>query len=156
MVKSGLIFGVVMLFVALGVTLVLPYCIPCVALLLGLAAGYVAGVFGKPAGQPFATRSGAIAGAIAGAGVVIGEMIGAAINAAFVNPATVTRLMQQLGLPALQMSSGEYQAAQLGVNCLISLISVALMAGLGALGGLLWWNASGKNQAVPPTFMPPQ
>ena len=156
MYKSGLIFGGIMLVVALGVTLVLPYCVPCAALLLGLAAGYVAGVFGKPPGQPVATRSGAIAGAIAGAGVIIGEMIGAIINAVAVGPEKIAQLMQTLGISlGTSMTTGEYWAAQLGVNFCLSLISVVLMAGLGALGGLLWWNATGKKQAVPPPSQPP-
>jgi hypothetical protein len=157
MYKSGLIFGIVMLFVALGVTLVLPYCVPCVALLLGLAAGYVAGVFGKPAGQPLAVRAGAIAGVIASIGVVIGEMAGAVINASFVKPENLQQLLQTLGISGgITMTSNQIWASQLGVNCFLSLVSVALMAGLGALGGLLWWNGSGKKQAVPPAFLPPQ
>jgi len=157
MYKSGLIFGIVMLFVALGVTLVFPYCVPCAALLLGLAAGYVAGVFGKPTGQPLAVRAGAIAGAIAGIGVVIGEMTGAVINASFVKPENLQQFMQILGISGgVSLTSGQIWASQIGINCFLSLVSVALMAGLGALGGLLWWNGSSKNQSVPPSFLPPQ
>ncbi len=155
MYKSGLIFGAVMFVVALVVTLILPYCVPCVALLIGLAAGYVAAVWAKPPDQPLATRSGAIAGAIAGAGVIIGEMVGALINAASVGPERMTQLLQQLGITMpVQLSPAEYWAAQLGINLCIALFSVALMAGLGALGGLLWWNAN-KNKLVappPPAF----
>ena len=156
MYKSGLIFGGIMLIVALVITLFLPYCVPCVALLLGLAAGYVAGIFGKPAGQPSATKSGAIAGAIAGAGVILGEMIGAVINAFSVGPEKITQILQSLGISgSIQMTSGEYWAAQIGVNLCISLFSVALMAGVGALGGLLWWSGTGKKQIMTPPVLPP-
>ena len=150
MYKSGLIFGAVMFIAALVITLFVPYCVPCVALLIGLAAGYVAGVFGKPIDQPGATRSGAIAGAVAGGGVILGEMIGAVINAVMVGPEKITQILQQFGFPSTQMTSGEYWAAQLGINCVIALVSVALMAGLGALGGLIWWSATGKKEVLPP------
>ena len=156
MYKSGLIFGAGMLVAALVITLILPYCVPCVALVVGLAAGYVAGVYAKPTGQPLATRSGAIAGAVAGVGVILGEMIGAVINGLLVKPAQVDQILRQFGInTGTQMTSGEYWAAQLGANCCISLVSVVLMAGLGALGGLLWWNYNGKKQVLPPLSLPP-
>jgi asparagine N-glycosylation enzyme membrane subunit Stt3 len=151
MYKSGLIFGAVMLVLGLGVTLFLPYCVPCVALLVGLAAGYVAGVFAKPVEQQTAVRSGAIAGALGGIGVVLGEMIGAVINAAAIGPERIIEVMRQFGITTpTQMTPTEYWAAQLGINFCISLFSVALMAGLGALGGLIWWNMNGKKQVLPP------
>ena len=154
MYKSGLIFGAVMFIAALVVTLFVPYCVPCVALLIGLAAGYVASIFAKPLEQPSATKSGAIAGAVAGGGVILGEMIGAVINAVMVGPQRIAQILQQFGFPSTQMSSGEYWAAQLGINCLIALLSVALMAGLGALGGLIWWSVNGKKPALPSTPPP--
>ncbi len=156
MYKSGLIFGAVMLVAALVITLVFPYCVPCAALLVGLAAGYVAGVYGKPGDQSLATKSGAIAGAIGGIGVILGEMIGALINAISVGPERVIQLMQQLGLPGMQLTTGQYWAAQIGINLCLSLVSVALMAGLGALGGMLWWNGNKNKKVLPPTPLPPQ
>jgi hypothetical protein len=154
MLKSGLIFGGAALVVALGVTLIMPYCVPCMALLLGLAAGYVSGVFGKPADQPTATKSGAIAGALGGAGIVLGEMIGAVINGFIVGPEKVTELMQNLGISSgIPLTPDIYWASQLGINLCLSLFSLGLMAGLGALGGLLWWRTRGKTQTViPPSF----
>jgi hypothetical protein len=154
MLKSGLIFGGVALLVALGITLVIPYCVPCLALLLGLAAGYVAGVFGKPADQPTATKSGAIAGLLGGVGVVLGEMVGAVINGFAVGPEMVSQIMQNLGIAGgMPLNQTTYWAANLAMNLCLSLFSVALMAGLGALGGLLWWNTNGKRHTVlPPSF----
>jgi hypothetical protein len=157
MYKSGLIFGAVMLVAGLVITLFLPYCVPCVALVIGLIAGYVGGVYGKPSDQPQATKSGAITGAIAGVGVILGEMIGAVINSVMVKPDQINQILKQFGFSTgTQLTTGQYWAAQLGVNCCLSLFSVALMAGLGAVGGLLWWNYNGKKQALPPGFLPPQ
>jgi hypothetical protein len=156
MYKSGLIFGAVMFVLALVITLILPYCVPCAALLVGLAAGYVAGVYLKPAEQNLATRSGAIAGAVAGIGVILGEMIGAVINGATVGPEKIMQIFQQFGInTGFQMTTTEYWASQLGINFCISLVSVILMAGLGALGGLIWWNSKGKQQILPPSPLPP-
>jgi hypothetical protein len=156
MYKSGLIFGIVMLVAALVVTLFLPYCVPCVALAIGLAAGYVAGVYGKPAEQPQATKSGAIAGVIAGVGVILGEMIGAVINVVFVKPEQIAQILQQLGITAsFDLTPTVYIVSQLGINLCISLVSLALMAGVGALGGLLWWNYNGNKQVLPPMSLPP-
>jgi hypothetical protein len=154
MLKSGLIFGGVALVVALGVTLVMPYCVPCLALLLGLAAGYVAGIFGKPADQPTATKSGAIAGALGGVGVVLGEMIGAVINGFIVGPEGIAQVISNLGISsAIQLTPDIYWVANLGMNLCLSLFSVGLMAGLGTLGGLLWWNINGKKHTLlPPSF----
>jgi hypothetical protein len=154
MVKSALIFGGVALLVALGITLVMPYCVPCLALLLGLAAGYVAGLFGKPADQASATRSGALAGLLGGVGVVLGQMIGAVINGFLVGPQGVAQIISNLGISGgVQLTPDLYWVANLGVNLCLSLFSVGLMAGLGALGGLLWWNTTGKKHTVlPPSF----
>jgi hypothetical protein len=156
MYKSGLIFGGVMFVAALVITLLFPYCVPCAALLIGFAGGYVAGVFAKPAAQAGATKAGAIAGALAGAGAILGEMIGTVINASVVGPEKVGQILQSLGFPSYtSMTTGEYWAIQLGFNLCISLFSVALMAGLGALGGMVWWQVNGKKQMpLPPPAVP--
>jgi hypothetical protein len=157
MLKSGLIFGGVALFVALAITLVMPYCVPCLALLLGLAAGYVSGVFGKPAAQASATRTGALAGLLGGIGVVLGEMIGAVINGFLIGPQGVAQVLSNLGISSgIPLTSDTYWIANLGMNLCLSLFSVGLMAGLGALGGLLWWNTNGKKPTIFPPAFPPQ
>ncbi len=155
MVKSGLIFGGVMILGALGVTLLVPYCVPCAALLLGLAAGYAAGAFEKPGEQPRAVRAGALAGLIAGAGGVIGEMLGAVINGFTVGPERAIQILQGLGIQTgVTMTQTSYWASQVGINCCISLLSAAIMAGVGALGGLIWWSAQGKKAGMTPPLPP--
>ncbi len=156
MYKSGLIFGAVMFVGALVITFFVAFCVPCLAVFIGLAAGYVAAVFMKPLEQPTAVRSGAIAGAIAGIGAILGEMVGSIINGVAVGPNGAAQLFQQFGLSTgAHISAGEYWAILLGENFCIALFSVALMAGLGALGGLIWWSMSGKNKLVPPVPPPP-
>jgi predicted PurR-regulated permease PerM len=151
MVKSGVIFAVVALVLALGFTLLTPICIPCLAIFLGLAAGYVANVFDKPRVQGQATKIGALAGLIGGVGGLIGQFIGQGINAAMVGPQGLTQIYQQLGIqiPA-EMSSTYYWAGQIGLGCCIGIIALGLMAGLGALGGVLWWSTSGQKAAAAP------
>jgi hypothetical protein len=146
MLKSGLIAGAVTFVLALGFTLLSPLCVPCLALLLGLGAGFLAGVFDKPLDNSNAAKSGAGAGAIGGIGAIIGQMVGAVLNSIIVGPETAAALMEQLGLPAPDPNSlgAGYWVGIVGSGCCFGLLDVALMAGLGALGGILWWQISGK------------
>ena len=147
MYKSGLIFAAAMFVVSLGLALLMPYCIPCVALLLGLAAGYSAGAFGKPKNQPTGTKSGVVAGAIAGAGMLIGQMIGSIITSSTIIRERIAHRLLNIGFPGLYMMDPIYYwPSQI---CML-LFSVVLMAGMGYLGGQIWWNAVGNKQTVPP------
>jgi hypothetical protein len=157
MLKSGWIAAAVSLLLALGVTLVLPYCVPCLALLLGLGAGYLAGVFDRPALKAAAVRSGTLAGLIGGAGVVIGQMGATLINGFSVGPQGMMDLYNTLGItPGVPVTPQFYWVSLIGGNGCLALVSVGLMAGLGALGGLLWWQVSGQKLIPPPTPLPPQ
>jgi hypothetical protein len=155
MYKSGLIVGIVTLLLALGTTLVFPFCVPCLALLVGLAAGYLAGVFEKPGSLEAARKNGAIAGAIGGAGALLGQIIGAAINGYMVGPENALQILQNFGFPtSTYMTPQLYWASTIGGNCCIGLISVLIMAGMGLLGGLLWWSTAGSKSATPPPAFP--
>jgi hypothetical protein len=146
MLKSGLIAGAVTFILALGFTLLSPLCVPCLALFLGLGAGYLAGVFDKPLDNGSSAKSGAGAGALGGVGAIIGQMVGALLNAVIVGPEKAAEMLEQLGLPVATpggFGSG-YWIGVIGSGCCFGLLDVALMAGLGALGGLLWWQISGK------------
>ena len=148
MLKSGLIAGGVTFVLALGFTLLSPLCVPCLAFFLGLGAGYLAGVFDKPLDNGSSAKSGAGAGAIGGVGAIIGQMVGALLNAVIVGPERAARMLEQLGLPMATPDSfgSGYWIGVIGSGCCFGLLDVALMAGLGALGGLLWWQISGKQQ----------
>jgi hypothetical protein len=153
MVKSGLIFGVVALLVVAGATLASPLCTPCGILLIGLGAGYVGGVFDKPRDNGGSAKSGAGAGAIAGAIGLLGGLIGAVVNAYFLAPSGNAALARTLGVSP--SSPEAVWGGQLGLSCCIGLFNIAIAAGLGALGGLLWYAVSGKNRANVQTPLPP-
>lgn len=150
MLKSGFIFGVVALLLAAGASLLSPFCVPCcLALFLGLGAGFVAGVFDKPGDNGTATKSGALSGVIGGVGALVGQLIGAVINGALVGPEGAARILEQLGLPS-SGSAGGYWVGLFASGCCLGILDIALMAGLGALGGILWWQISGKKAVVAP------
>jgi len=159
MLKSGLILGVVALLLTIGAALLSPLCVPCLTLFLGLGAGYLAGVFDKPFDNRGSARSGAFAGAIGGIGALIGQAVGAVINSQLVGPGEAIRLIRQLGIqlplgttPA-DIATG-YWGTIIGSTGCLGLFDVALMAGLGALGGLLWWQMSGSKRTIstPPNY----
>jgi hypothetical protein len=139
MVKSGLIVGVVTLLVALGSTLISPICSVCVAVFAGLGAGYLANVFDKPRSPEGIIGRGAGAGAIAGAVAIIGQIIGAVINASTVDAQVINELF---GEPI--MTDQTLWVAQLGAGVCIGLFNVAIMAGLGAAGALIWRQMRGN------------
>ncbi len=151
MYRSGLILGIAALFVAAGATLVSPVCAPCAIVFLGLGAGYLAGVYEKPSTSSAASRVAAIGGALGGLGALLGQGLGTAINGALVGPQGAQRVSQVLGmqLPTGAGFEQTYWILQVGTAACLGLLDVLLMAAFGALGGLLWWQTSGKN-ANPP------
>ncbi len=144
MIKAGLILGAVMLVLGIGGSLLSPLCVPCLAVIAGVGAGYLAGVFDKPLTSGGGAKVGAIAGAIGGAGALLGQIIGGILNSMLVDPQTVIDMLEQLGLPAAYDSSF-VQLSQIGGGICFGLLDIVLMAGLGALGGILWQQIAGKN-----------
>ncbi len=161
MVKSGLIIGAVTFILALGASLITPLCAPCVAIILGLVAGYLAGNFDKPMSQGDSAKAGAVAGVIALVLGLIGGLIAGVINAAVVGPSGNAEIMRLLGLPPADPTS--IWIGQIGGACCIGLVNLAIGAGLGALGGILWWSTTGSKNVQPPippsyppsNFVPP-
>ncbi len=151
MYRAGLILGGLALVVAAGATLISPLCAPCTAVFLGLAAGYLASVFDKPATSASTSKVGAISGAIAGAGAILGQIIGAVINSSIMGPDSLQSIYQKLGVNTAGMNVTQlYWLGIVGGALCFSVLDVLLMAGFGAVGGLLWWRTAGKN-ANPPT-----
>lgn len=122
-----------------------PFCNPCVALLLGLGVGVLAAVWERPATSGGSAGEGAKAGALATVGSLIGHMIGAVANGLIVGPQGAAELYRQLNIQ-VPITPQTYWMYNLGGNCLCAAVNVALGAGLGALGGFLWYQFSGKNQ----------
>jgi hypothetical protein len=152
MVKAGLIVGGITLVLALIGGFVFPLlCIPCVALFAGTAAGYLSGQFDRPGASNLAIQRGAQAGAIAGIAALLAHVIAGVASAVTVGPEGAAELMQQFGLPADPGNPTVYYASAAATACCMGLFEIALMAGTGALGGMLWFNTAGKNQGgVPP------
>jgi len=147
MVKAGLIAAVVALILAIGGSLLLALCVPCVSFFLGIGAGYLACHY-EPAGDGgSAAKSGAIAGAIGGVGALLGQSIGAIINGFMVGPDAAMDFGRQLGfdVPGGTDALGGYWVGILGTGCCFGILDLLIMAGLGAVGGLLWWQFTGKN-----------
>jgi hypothetical protein len=153
MLKSGLIAAAVMLVLTIGTTLISPYCVPCLAILVGLGAGALGGQFDKPVDLGACAKSGAAAGAIGGLGAIVGHLVGGVINAVVVGPEGAARVLSQIGFSSSTMTPTTYYAFTFGAACCIGLVDVLLMAGLGALGGLLWWQLAGKSAANPGATM---
>ena len=155
MKKSALIFALVAFVLTLGLTLITPFCTPCLALFVGTLAGYLAVVFDKPVDKSAAVKKGALAGALGGIGAILGQIVGAIINGATVGPKGTADLLRQLG-----MSTGgadmtiTYWIAMVASTLCFGLLNIGIMAGMGALGGMLW--NSFNNKQVPPPVVPMQ
>ena len=144
MVKSGLIIGAITLVIGLGLSLLSPICTVCCVPLLGGLAGYLAGVFDKPGDNNAALKSGALAGAIGGAGGLLGQLIGGAINSTIMGAEGAADFLGQLGVPVPPEFADTYWLSVITSTCCFSLLDLFLMAALGAVGGLVWWQISGK------------
>jgi hypothetical protein len=145
--KSGLVFGGLALVLGTASVLLSPLCLPCLAIFFGLGAGYLAGVFDKPGENRAATKLGTLAGAIGGVGALLGQLIGSAINAS-TGLEKVFSWLHGLGVPISSPESvvAGYYRELVGITCCAGLLDVVYMAGFGALGGLLWWQFSGKSR----------
>lgn len=158
MKKSGLIAGIAALVLSFGAaSVVSPVCVPCLALFFGLLAGYLAGMFDRPADQNRAMKAGALAGLLGAIGMLLGQILGAVLNATLIGPEGVARMLSQMGF----FAGGPEQIAEiywigmvLSTACLV-VFDAALMSGLGALGGLLWWKISGSKQGASPGTIQP-
>ncbi len=145
MIKAGLILGAVMLVLGIGGSLISPVCVPCLAVIAGIGAGYLASVFDKPLTSGGGAKVGAVAGAIGGVGALLGQIIGSILNSVLVNPQAVMEMMEQLGFPTTYYDPTLIQISQIGGGVCLGVLNIVLMAGLGALGGILWQQIAGKN-----------
>ncbi len=155
MLKSGLICAAVGFVLAIiGAVLFPLLCNPCAAVFVGLAAGILAGAFAHPLSNAASAGEGAKAGAIATVGNLLGQMAGTVINVVLVGPEKAAEMAadmaRQLGLPYGDPAifSGTYYVGSFGGGCLCALFGVALGAGLGAVGGLLWYQIKQQSQEL--------
>ncbi len=155
MFKSGLIVAAIALALGFGLTLLSPVCTPCVGALLGLLAGYLAGVFDKPMDSFGSTRAGAGGGLVASIGVILGLIFGAVANSMLVGPEGAQQLLNSFGAPSAYSPAvmPSYYFGLIGSAICFSLINVMMMVALGALGGRVWWQISGKNSRQEPDIV---
>ena len=151
MLKSGLIVGVIAFIVSIAAGLLTPLCVPCAALFLGVIAGYLAGFLGKPADNGASAKSGALAGSIGGIGAMLGQIVASVVNSLLLGPAGAARLATRLGLPSTNSAAfgSGYWVSVIGTTACFSILDILFMAALGALGGVIWWQISGKNNQPP-------
>jgi len=152
MKRSALIAGGIGLFFSFGAAAgISPICVPCLTVVFGLLAGYLAGTFDKPTDQNRSVRAGALSGLLGGVGMLLGQAIGAILNSVLIGPEGTARMLAQMGL----FAGGPAQIAQLyWIVIILSTLFLAasdivLMAGFGALGGLLWWKMSRSKPGIP-------
>jgi hypothetical protein len=143
MIKSGLIVGAILfLLVLIAASVISPLCAFCLPIFAGLGAGYLTGVFDKPAPEDVVKR-GAIAGTIAGGIAIFAQVLAAVIN---------SLVLQSTGFNPAAIFGGEaidpmtIWVGQFFAAFCVGLLNVGLMAGFGALGGLLWRNQAARQQ----------
>jgi hypothetical protein len=126
-------------------------CSPIAAVVLGLAAGGLCVYFEKPADAEKAAVRGGIAGAISGlvalVAQTISETVALVILSAGKTPvACLPGLCEQASAPTSQAA---YIASSFFSSCFCGLMLLAIMAGLGALGGILWHRYGNKAKSIP-------
>ena len=156
MVRAGLIAGGITLVLGIIGGFILPLvCIPCVALFAGAGGGYLAGRFDRPGTSNDSARRGAGAGAIGGIGAVIAHLVASISNAAIMGPEGAAQMLRDLGiaLPDGGTNPAVFYSSAIGGACCVGLFEVALMAALGAIGGIIWYQTNGRNSAPPAPAM---
>lgn len=146
MVKAGLLGAAIGFIYIMSLTLVSPFCTLCFTPLLGIGVGYLAGWFDAPVSPETSLYRGGIAGGIAGFGVVVGQMAATVVNAILVtNSEQLPQLMREVGLAEFMFTdSAQYWEATMTANSICGVFNLLLLAGLGAAGGLVWFQRRQK------------
>ena len=144
MIKAGLLGAFIGFIYVMSITLVSPFCTVCITPLLGVSVGYLASRIDKPLKLETSLGSGGIAGGMTGCGALIGQMLAAVVNGILVtNWQELPNFVKDLGLTQFPNAS-EYWQTTLTANSFCSLLNLALIAGLGAVGGLIWFQRQNK------------
>jgi hypothetical protein len=152
--KAGIIMGIAAFLLAFAAAAgISPLCgLACVAPVAGAVAGYLAGVFDKPTTGEGGAKSGAIGGAIGGVGAFFGQALAGVVNALFA-PQITEFLGRTLGTTT---DVNTTRVVAFGAGLCGGLVNIVIMAGLGTLGGYLWYRAVGSKAtpAAPPPAPP--
>jgi hypothetical protein len=145
-IKAGLIGAVAGFIYVMSLTLLSPFCTLCFTPLLGIGVGYLAGRFDTPQKSETSLYRGGIAGGITGFAVMIGQMLATVVNGILVtNSEQLPNLLQEFGLSELILSdSNQYWQTTLTANSVCSVFNLFIIAGLGAVGGMIWFQRRSK------------
>jgi hypothetical protein len=144
MIKAGLLGAMLGFIYVMSLTLVSPFCTLCITPLLGLGIGYLASRFDKPLKLETSLSSGGIAGGMSGCGALVGQMLATVVNGILVtNWEELPAFIKDLGLTQFP-NTNEYWQTTLTANSLCSVLNLAIIAGLGAVGGLIWFQRQNK------------
>ncbi len=153
MLKSSLIAVPVTILVILITGFLSELCCcasPFAAVFLGLAAGALCVFVEKPNRKDRAVKRGAVAGAIAGLAALPAQVLGEIVVAlALAGSGKVD--ISLFGLPQASATVDLWNWAfnAFFAASLYGLLSAAIMAGMGAVGGALWFRISRKGQPAP-------
>ncbi|HXV98789.1 MAG TPA: hypothetical protein VEC93_10225 [Anaerolineae bacterium] len=144
MIKAGLLGAMLGFIYVMSLTLVSPFCTLCITPLLGLGIGYLASRFDKPLKLETSLSSGGIAGGMSGCGALVGQMLATVVNGILVtNWEELPAFIRDLGLSQFP-NTNEYWQTTLTANSFCSVLNLAIIAGLGAVGGLIWFQRQNK------------
>ena len=141
MIRAGFLGAIAGLIYITSLTLLSPFCTLCLTPLLGISVGYLAAHIDKPARSETSLSRGGIAGGITGIGVLVGQMLATIVNGILItNSESLPIFVRQMGLSQLFITDpDEYWQAIITTSSFCSLINLVLIAGLGALGSLIWF-----------------
>ncbi len=150
MTRAGLIGAVVIFLFASMISGFGPaLAVTCCVIPVGLGAGYLSAFWDRPQQMGEAVRKGTMGGAISGIGVILGHIAGAILAVVFRGDelaAFSREFARSLGADASGTSDvWTYAGIVIGQGC-IGLLGLVMIIGLGALGGVIWWQTTGKNQ----------
>lgn len=147
MIKVGLL-GLVLAFIyVMSITLISPFCTLCFTPLLGIGVGYLANWFDQPLKFEASLGRGATAGGMTGFGALLGQMMAAVVNGILVtNWEELPALFKEFGFTQFP-NPDEYWQTTLTANSMCSLFNLALIAGLGAVGGVIWFQRQQHKKA---------
>lgn len=151
MIKAGLIGAAAGFIYVMSLTLLSPFCTLCFTPLLGLGVGYLAGWIDSPENSQISLFRGAVAGAITGLAVIVGQMLATVVNAILVtNSEQLPTLLREFGLSEFVIAdTNQYWQATMTVNSMCGIFNLFLISGLGAVGGMLWFQR--RHRASVPT-----
>jgi hypothetical protein len=158
--NTVLIFGITSFFVFLAVTFLFACCTPCIAAFAGAGAGWLAAYWTGSKDQNAAVRAGAAAGALSGLGALVGQLVGAILSARMITPEMisdayemVTQFYQSLGPEGFEIPSTEFVTrAAIFTQAGCGVVNIGIMAGLGALAGLLYFRYRSSRNLPPDAY----